>query len=217
MIVSALLVSALVHDTDHPGVMNTYLVATKHPAAVLRGETPTAVLEHHHAKIALTLLDRPELNFLEALAPEQRQRFKDLVHENVINTDVTTTMGAASSLQKRRPSISVDDFNGQVQRASDSGSRAKVDTKLVMCLIIKAADISNPARPLHVYKCWIDGVMTEFFTQGDAERQAGLPISMNCDRHTVLLPKCQVGLISPHAAAPSPTPHLSPSPSPSQR
>ena len=52
------LVSALVHDTDHPGVMNTFMVSTGHPVAKLRGETPTAVLEHHHARMAAALLDR---------------------------------------------------------------------------------------------------------------------------------------------------------------
>ena len=64
-----------------------------------------------------------------------------------------------------------------------------------MCLIIKAADISNPARPLSVYKQWIGCVMTEFWAQGDAERAAGLSISMNCDRHNASISRCQVGFI----------------------
>ena len=38
--------------------------------------------------------------------------------------------------------------------------------------------------------------MQEFFAQGDAERELGLPISMNCDRKTVDVNKCQVGFIS---------------------
>ena len=65
-----------------------------------------------------------------------------------------------------------------------------------MCLIIKAADISNPARPLHVYERWIEGAMTEFFVQGDSEKAKGLPVSMNCDRDTVITSKAQVGFIS---------------------
>ena len=38
--------------------------------------------------------------------------------------------------------------------------------------------------------------MAEFFSQGDCERALGLPISMNCDRETVVVAKCQVGFIS---------------------
>ena len=63
-------------------------------------------------------------------------------------------------------------------------------------MIIKAADISNPARPLPVYEKWIGDVLQEFFTQGDAERKIGLPISMNCDRNSVKVPASQVGFIS---------------------
>ena len=65
-----------------------------------------------------------------------------------------------------------------------------------MCLIIKAADISNPARPLPIYEKWIEGVMQEFFTQGDLEKAKGMQISMNCNRDVDKVPKAQVGFIS---------------------
>lgn len=47
-----------------------------------------------------------------------------------------------------------------------------------------------------VYQVWTDAVMTEFFTQGDVEREIGLPITKNCDRETVSVGACQVGFIS---------------------
>ena len=81
--VAALLISALVHDTDHPGVMNTFMVSAGHPVALRRGESKSAVLEHHHAKMALTLLDRPELDFLDGCSADERARFTGLIHENV--------------------------------------------------------------------------------------------------------------------------------------
>ena len=69
--VGALLVAALVHDTNHPGCMNGFLVATEHP---LLAGSAQSVLERHHAEIALALLERPELDFLHALSPEERAR-----------------------------------------------------------------------------------------------------------------------------------------------
>jgi cAMP-specific phosphodiesterase 4 len=63
-------------------------------------------------------------------------------------------------------------------------------------LLLQAADISNPTRPIAVYEKWVQGVMAEFFAQGDAEKAKGLPVSMNCDRDTVVLSKCQVGFMS---------------------
>jgi hypothetical protein len=48
--------------------------------------------------------------------------------------------------------------------------------------IIHAADISNPARPWELCKTWSDLVVQEFYHQGDLEKQAHLPISLNMDR-----------------------------------
>lgn len=38
--------------------------------------------------------------------------------------------------------------------------------------------------------------MTEFYTQGDEERGAGVPISMFCDRNAPTLTKCQKGFVA---------------------
>ena len=46
-----------------------------------------------------------------------------------------------------------------------------------------------------MYRKWIEGVMAEFFMQGDAERELALPISVNCNRDEVSVPKAQVGFI----------------------
>ena len=171
----ALLVAALVHDTNHPGCMNSYLVATSHPLAA---ETPQSVLERHHTEVALALLDREPLDFLSALPADKRSRFITLVRDAVLATDVTTTMPAMKAFT-----------------ATVSEGKAP-ETGALMAMLIKAADISNPARSLKVYQRWIDGVVLEFFAQGDAEKARGLPISMNCDRQTVEVPKAQVGFIT---------------------
>jgi len=174
-LVGALLLAALVHDVNHPGCMNGLLIATKHPLAA---SDTQAVLERHHAEVALALLDRPQLNFLSHLSKDHRERVIGLVRDVVLATDVTTTMPLAKQVT-----------------ALVSGNEQPMPEQ-VMRLIVKAADISNPARSLHVYERWIDGVLQEFFAQGDLERERGLPISMNCDRETVTLPKSQVGFIT---------------------
>ena len=46
-----------------------------------------------------------------------------------------------------------------------------------------------------MYEKWIDGVMMEFFVQGDYEREKEMAFSMNCDRHSVVLAKAQIGFI----------------------
>jgi len=177
-VVVALLVAAMFHDTDHPGVMNGFLIATRHPLALLYNNQ--SVLENHHCSTALSLLERHELNFITNLPMANQEEVKRHMITCVLATDVTTHMKF------------LKDYNALLE--NEGVSNLKAD--LVMQLVIKAADISNPTRPLSVYKPWIKGVMEEFFTQGDVERALGLPISMNCDRETVKESKCQVGFIS---------------------
>jgi len=86
-------------------------------------------------------------------------------------------------------------FMKQFSALLADSSGASITYDVVMQVVIKAADISNPTRNLEVYKPWIEGVMKEFFAQGDAERELGLPISMNCDRNVVDVSNCQVGFI----------------------
>ena len=58
--------------------------------------------------------------------------------------------------------------------------------------MIHCADLSNPTKPLQLYRQWTDRIMQEFFEQGDVERQLGLDISPMCDRHTATVEKSQV-------------------------
>jgi len=174
--VAAQLIAALVHDTDHPGVMNPFLVNTRHPLAVLYNGK--SVLENHHAATSMALLARPDLDFTINLPADDAKEMKKLIVDLVLATDVTTTMPFVKGLSSRLSS-------GEKPSAED-----------VQLIIIKASDISNPTRPLSTYEHWIKGVVAEFYAQGDVERKLGLPISMNCDRETVVVSKCQVGFIS---------------------
>jgi cAMP-specific phosphodiesterase 4 len=59
--------------------------------------------------------------------------------------------------------------------------------------MVHCADLSNPTKPLDIYRQWVDRIMEEFFRQGDKERQQGLDISPMCDRFNATIEKSQVG------------------------
>jgi len=60
--------------------------------------------------------------------------------------------------------------------------------------LVHCADLSNPTKPLDIYRQWTDRIMQEFFRQGDLERDQGMDISPMCDRHTASIEKSQVTL-----------------------
>ena len=64
----------------------------------------------------------------------------------------------------------------------------------VLQSLVHCADLSNPTKPLALYRQWNDRIMQEFFRQGDLERQQGLDISPMCDRLTATVEKTQVSV-----------------------
>ena len=58
--------------------------------------------------------------------------------------------------------------------------------------MVHCADLSNPTKPLELYRKWTDRIMVEFFTQGDRERDKGMEISPMCDKHNASIEKTQV-------------------------
>jgi cAMP-specific phosphodiesterase 4 len=61
--------------------------------------------------------------------------------------------------------------------------------------MVHCADLSNPTKPLGIYRKWVDRIVEEFFLQGDKEREHGMEISAMCDRFNQSVEKSQVGFI----------------------
>jgi len=63
--------------------------------------------------------------------------------------------------------------------------------------MLHCADLSNPAKPMHIYREWVNRVMEEFFRQGDRERELGVDVSPMCDRYTVKSANAQASRRAP--------------------
>ncbi|KAG5839176.1 hypothetical protein ANANG_G00202190 [Anguilla anguilla] len=146
----ALFVAAAMHDYDHPGRTNAFLVATNAPQAVLYNDR--SVLENHHAASAWNLyLSRPEFGFLSNLDHVEFKRFRFLVIEAILATDLKKHF----------------DF---------------------------LAEFNSKARELHLK--WTEGIVNEFYEQGDEEASLGLPISPFMDRSSPQLARLQESFIT---------------------
>ena len=70
-----------------------------------------------------------------------------------------------------------------------------MDKGAIMSYIVHSADISHPTKNWELHEKWTCGLVEEFFRQGDAERELGLPFSPLCDRETTLVAQSQLGFI----------------------
>ncbi|GFH22595.1 3'5'-cyclic nucleotide phosphodiesterase [Haematococcus lacustris] len=86
---------------------------------------------------------------------------------------------------------------GDGQCAKDAGKKlqpsSEQDKLLSLQMALKCSDLGHLAAPLPVHLVWVSRLEAEFFTQGDAERAHGLPISPLCDRTKQGITKSQVG------------------------
>lgn len=66
---------------------------------------------------------------------------------------------------------------------------------MLLKLLIKCADVSNPTKNGSLSRQWAENVMEEFYRQGDQERECGIPLSPFMDRTKPAMAKCQLGFI----------------------
>ncbi|XP_041918047.1 cGMP-inhibited 3',5'-cyclic phosphodiesterase B [Alosa alosa] len=183
--IMALYVAAAMHDYDHPGRTNAFLVATNAPQAVLYNDR--SVLENHHAASAWSLfLSRPEFNFLSNLDHVEFKRFRFLVIEAILATD----------LKKHFDFLA--EFNTKVNDVNSPGiDWTNENDRLLVCQVcIKLADINGPAKGRDIHLKWTEGIVNEFYEQGDEEASLGLPISPFMDRSSPQLAKLQESFIT---------------------
>uniref|UniRef100_A0A3P8ZN74 Phosphodiesterase n=1 Tax=Esox lucius TaxID=8010 RepID=A0A3P8ZN74_ESOLU len=181
----ALYVAAAMHDYDHPGRTNAFLVATSAPQAVLYNDR--SVLENHHAASAWNLfMSRPEYNFLVNLDHVEFKRFRFLVIEAILATDLKKHFDFLAEFNAKV----VDDVTRGIDWSNEN------DRLLVCQMCIKLADINGPLKHKDLHLQWTQGIVDEFYEQGDDEASQGLPISPFMDRSAPQLAKLQESFIT---------------------
>ncbi|XP_023328665.1 cAMP-specific 3',5'-cyclic phosphodiesterase 4C isoform X6 [Eurytemora carolleeae] len=178
--------SAAIHDVDHPGLTNQYLINTSSELALMYNDE--SVLENHHLAVAFKLLQNPDCDIFINLNKKQKQTLRKMVIDMVLATDMSKHMSLLADLKTMVETKKV--AGSGVLLLDNYTDRIQVLQNMVHC-----ADLSNPTKPLDLYRQWCDRIMEEFFQQGDKEREAGLDISPMCDRFNATIEKSQVGFI----------------------
>lgn len=179
-----LLIACAIHDVDHPGFDNQYLVKVKSHLATLYNDA--SVLENHHLATAFKIIYDKKDNILAQFSEDEADYFRNLVIKLVLATDSTYHVSVTSAFQ-----ICVDKclVGGELVFDKDE---SRID---LMRGLVHFADISNPTKSLDVYENWTKRIMEEFFHQGDLERKANMTVSPLCDRYKTDIGKAQIGFI----------------------
>ncbi|KAK9824385.1 hypothetical protein WJX72_009899 [[Myrmecia] bisecta] len=193
-------IAATVHDFEHPGVNNDFLVRTHHEFALTHNNI--APLENHHVSAAWKLLRMSQYNFLKALPRNKQEEIRREVIDQVLATNMTSHFNIISRFQgvyQRRKSLNSSNALMKVQRGALRSLIAQpppagleqepawdlfgeADKSLARQIALKTADLGHLASPLAVHLDWTQRLGEEMFLQGDLERTKKMVISPLMDR-----------------------------------
>lgn len=174
-----LLTACICHDANHDGFSNSYNLKAQTPLGILFKNQ--SVMETHHCSVSISILTHEESNIFNAFDDETIVNIWQLFIDLIMATDMAKHF----------------DILDAIRQKVDAGLDWKTDPefrKLFLCLLIKAADISNCSRAFETADRWCDVLCEEFFKQGDLERAQGMEYSspMN-DREHLDKAKSQIG------------------------
>ncbi|TNN19308.1 cAMP-specific 3',5'-cyclic phosphodiesterase 4C [Schistosoma japonicum] len=93
----AVLFASAIHDVDHPGVTNQFLVNTGHELALQYNDA--SVLENHHLYMAFKILTEKDCDIFANLGGKKRQTLRRMVIELVLATDMSKHMSLLADLR----------------------------------------------------------------------------------------------------------------------
>jgi hypothetical protein len=188
--VFAAIFAAMIHDFDHPGVSNDFLVRTSDRRAILYNNQ--SVNENWHVAQAFGLLHRddPELQWDEHWSEERSFKFRKLCISMVLATDMSRHF---ELLGKFKTKLRLSQECMEEYAPFDPTESKSKESVLVMA--IKIADIGAQGKVWSLARKWATIVQEEFFAQGDTEKELGMLPSPLCDRESVDILKSQIGFI----------------------
>lgn len=159
------ILAAVCHDLDHPGVNQSFLVATNNPLASLYQNN--SVLENHHWKFALCIFKEAKLfdHFAQDVLDDMKEQLKHLI--------LATDIARQNEYLKRFKDLT-SSHHFSMQNTDDRA--------LVLQMALKCADLGNPCRPWLISRVWSQLICDEFYRMGQIERRLGVPLTPICQR-----------------------------------
>ena len=151
--IMAALLASIIHDFQHPGVNNEFLIKKSHAKAIRYNDM--SVLENHHLASAFAVLLDPNCDITIDLTEDQYWVLRTSIIKMVMSTDMKMheeTIGAFKNY-RGLPNFPNNDKEKQI----------------LMNMAMRISDYGNPLQPHDLYFKWMALMMEELYQQGDIE------------------------------------------------
>ena len=154
-------ISAVVHDVDHPGNTNMFEINYQSKLALLYNDL--SVLENHHCSTAFQLMRAQSTNILNGLSKTTSSDVRKTIISCVLATDMSVHFQLVEETKKIL-TTGLCAFN-------------EVQNQLFLCkLLVHSGDLSNPVRPFHIAQAWARKISEEFNLQVALEQKLQMPV-----------------------------------------
>jgi len=186
----ACIIAAVVHDVDHKGVNNDFLINSRDPLALQYNDL--SPMESYHCYVAFKTLYQKDCDFISHFSDADQKVFRHLVIQLVMATDMKQHFTILSKFcAKHRlgkcpdPDITDSGLLMVVNVPSIDGPPPLDDAEKLLSLqmALKMSDIRATSMPMPIAEKWVMWLQEEFFSQGDRELELGLQISPLSDRN----------------------------------
>jgi GAF domain-containing protein len=158
--VFAILLSAVVHDVDHPGNTNLFEINSQSELAIRYNDQ--SVLENHHCSTAFRIMRKPNMQVLTFMPKATAVEIRKTIISCVMATDMAVHFDLIEETKKRAAE------GWKFEEAKDQALLGKI--------LLHAADLSNPVRPYHMTREWASRISIEFNDQVAREQALGMPV-----------------------------------------
>eukprot|EP01135_Chromosphaera_perkinsii_P002314 Nk52_evm100s221 gene=Nk52_evmTU100s221 len=160
--VLAIYVACLCHDIDHRGRNNEFEAQEGNAMSSLYG---TSILESHHFSQTVAVLSHRRTNVFSALSRKQHKRVISVIKGAIMATDL------------KEHFAKMKDLKGLAEGGYEENNESHKD--LLVHLTMTVCDLNLMAAPWEASLKKTIAVYSEFFNQGDLEKQRGrAPIPM---------------------------------------
>lgn len=142
------LISGAVHDVNHPGMSNAYLVTTNSPLAIKYSDD--AVLERMHLAEAFQASTKEGCDIFEGLPKDMKRQSRQMIIKMVLATDLSGHLKHVNRLKSKRYVVHSTSSSDLMAASSASASTAAapiLPDDLVFHSIIMMADLGTSSSP----------------------------------------------------------------------
>ena len=158
-------IATYIHDFEHPGVTNQFIIRSKHPKAIRYNDN--SPLENHHCSAAFSIMFNPKWNFLCDFNKEDLREMRLIIINMILKTDIALHLQEYQNLRIK------------ITSANETTWSSFEDKSILMVSSLKACDLAKPCRPWKNYMNWMSYMQEEFYSQGDMEKMLGIQITPN--------------------------------------